>query len=117
MPTYDYACASHGGFDALRPVAQRDEACACPDCGAASPRVFVHAPRLQQMAADTRHAMQVNERAAHQPRSSSDPDASYSRLRHSKGCGCCSSTRSKTTTTHPNGAKTFANKRPWMISH
>ncbi len=32
MPTYDYACPSCGGFDALRAFAQRDEPAACPDC-------------------------------------------------------------------------------------
>ena len=46
MPTYDYACPACGGFEALRSLSQRDEPCSCPDCGTASTRVFVAAPRL-----------------------------------------------------------------------
>ena len=47
MPTYDYACAGCGGFDAIRVLAQRDEPALCPDCGAASPRDYA---RLKQPA-------------------------------------------------------------------
>ncbi|MGB3070145.1 MAG: FmdB family zinc ribbon protein, partial [Ottowia sp.] len=46
MPTYDYACPDCGDFDALRSLAQRNELCACPRCGSASPRVMTQAPRL-----------------------------------------------------------------------
>jgi putative FmdB family regulatory protein len=114
MPTYDYDCARCGPFEALRRLAQRDEACACPSCGGAAPRVFVHAPRLELLAGDTRRALEVNERAAHQPRSSSE---GYGRLRHPSGCGCCSPSRRGGTVTSAAGAKTFPNRRPWMISH
>ena len=114
MPTYDYDCPACGGFEALRRLAERDAACACPGCGAAAPRVFVQAPRLELLAADTRRAMETNERAAHQPQRSSD---GYGRLRHPRGCGCCTPGRRGAATTAPNGAKTFAGKRPWMISH
>ena len=42
----------------------------------------------------------------------------YARMRHPAGCGCCSPSSRKTpTVTAANGAKTFPNKRPWMISH
>ena len=116
MPTYDYHCASCGGFDAFRTVAARNEPATCPDCGAASPRVFVSAPRLACMSSDTRTAMGINERAAHAPRSSSD--GAYTRLRHPAGCGCCStSIKRSATVTAANGAKAFPTKRPWMISH
>ncbi|HYP83679.1 zinc ribbon domain-containing protein [Variovorax sp.] len=115
MPTYDYECRDCGGFDALRPLAERNEPAACPDCGAAAPRVFASAPRLGLLEEGTRRAMDVNERARHEPKSSRD----YQRLRHPAGCGCCStSARSrKATVTAPNGAKSFPGKRPWMISH
>ncbi|SFM42534.1 zinc ribbon domain-containing protein [Variovorax sp. OV329] len=114
MPTYDYACSDCGGFDALRSLAQRNEPAACPDCGAASPRVFATAPRLGLLEEGTRRAMESNERARHEPKSSRD----YQRLRHPAGCGCCSTARSrKTTATAPDGAKSFPGKRPWMISH
>jgi putative FmdB family regulatory protein len=114
MPTYDYACGDCGGFDAFRPLAERNEPAACPDCGAASPRVFATAPRLALLEGGTRRAMDVNERARHEPRSSRD----YQRLAHPAGCGCCSPGRaSRKTATSPNGAKSFPSQRPWMISH
>jgi putative FmdB family regulatory protein len=113
MPTYDYACPGCGGFDALRSVNRRDEPAACPECGAASPRVFAHAPRLALMADSTRSAIETNERARHEPKRSGD----YARLKHPSGCGCCSGARRGATVTAPNGAKAFPSKRPWMISH
>lgn len=112
MPTYDYACPHCGGFDAFRSLSERNEPAACPDCGTASARVFVTAPRLALMNSGVRNAMAVNERSQHAPKSSAD----YQRLRHPPGCGCCGG-RSKATVTAPNGAKSFPSKRPWMISH
>ncbi|MBP8860383.1 MAG: zinc ribbon domain-containing protein, partial [Ottowia sp.] len=88
MPTYDYACPDCGGFEALRSLSQRDEPCSCPDCGTASTRVFVAAPRLACLSSETRRAHETNERASHAPRSSRD--GSYGRLKHPAGCGCCS---------------------------
>lgn len=114
MPTYDYACAGCGGFDALRSMAQRDEPAACPGCGAPSARVFASAPRLALLDGGTRSAMHTNERARHEPRSSKD-DA---RLRHHpSGCACCTPGKRGATVTGANGNKAFPNKRPWMISH
>jgi putative FmdB family regulatory protein len=116
MPTYDYDCGRCGGFDALRRVSQRDEPAPCPGCGAAAPRVFAHAPQLALMAAGDRRAIETNERARHEPKSSKD----YARLRHPSGCGCCGSggaTRRGATVTAPNGAKAAPGRRPWMISH
>lgn len=114
MPTYDYACPSCGGFDAFRTLASRNEPAPCPDCAAPSPRVFATAPRLALMEASTRSAMDVNERARHEPRRSGD----YQRMRHPAGCGCCSpGAKRSATVTAANGAKTFPSKRPWMISH
>jgi len=113
MPTYDYACAGCGGFDAFRALAQRDEPAVCPDCGSAAPRVFVTAPRLALMESGTRSAMATNERARHEPRSSRD----YARLKHPSGCGCCSTGSRGATVTGANGNKAFPAMRPWMISH
>lgn len=113
MPTYDYACGQCGGFDACRSIGARDEPAACPGCGSASPRVFAHAPRLSLLTSDTRIAMDTNERARHEPKSSRD----YARLRHPAGCGCCSTAKRTATVTGANGAKAFPSKRPWMISH
>lgn len=116
MPTYDYACPACGGFDAFRSLSQRNEPAPCPDCGTASPRVFTTAPRLACLSSDVRLAMDTNERARHEPRSSRAMDGSYSRLKHPSGCGCCS-TRKTATVRAPDGAKSFPSKRPWMISH
>ena len=116
MPTYDYDCPSCGGFDAFRTLSARNEPAICPDCSEVSPRVFVSAPRLALLASTTRSAMDVNERASHEPKSSRD----YARLKHPSGCGCCStsgSSRRGATLRAANGDKTFPSKRPWMISH
>jgi len=113
MPTYDYACAGCGGFDAIRSVNTRDEPAACPDCGAAAPRVFVSAPRLALMDGGRRSALATNERARHEPKSSRE----YARLKHPAGCGCCSTGKRGATLTGVNGNKAFPSKRPWMISH
>jgi putative FmdB family regulatory protein len=117
MPTYDYACPDCGGFDAFRSLAMRNDPAQCPDCGTASPRVFVSAPRLACVSSYTRMAMDTNERARHEPRSSRDTDGSYGRMRHPAGCGCCSTSKKATTVRAPDGAKSFPSKRPWMISH
>ena len=113
MPTYDYACADCGGFDAYRQVAARNDPAVCPDCGTDSPRVFSTAPRLALLDSGTRNAMDANERARHEPKSSRD----YQRLRHPSGCGCCVPGKRGPTQTAANGAKAFPSKRPWMISH
>jgi putative FmdB family regulatory protein len=113
MPTYDYACGRCGGFDALRTISQRDDPAACPACGGASPRVFASAPRLALLDGGTRSALDTNERARHEPKSSRE----YARLRHPAGCGCCAPGRRGATVTGANGNKAFPGKRPWMISH
>ena len=116
MPTYDYACPACGGFEALRSLSQRDEPCSCPDCGTASTRVFVAAPRLACLSSETRRTHETNERASHAPRSSRD--GSYGRLKHPAGCSCCSTSGKRgATVTAPNGAKALPSQRPWMISH
>ena len=118
MPTYDYACSACGGFDAIRSLADRNEPCACPECGSAAPRVFAHAPRLACTTPEQRRAFDTNERAQHAPRSSRDGGGSYGRLGHPSSCGCCGTSKKRSSTvTAANGAKAFPGKRPWMISH
>jgi len=46
MPTYDYRCETCGVFSELRPIARRDDAAVCPDCGKAAVRALVAAPGL-----------------------------------------------------------------------
>ena len=117
MPTYDYDCERCGGFDALRSIARRNDPAECPACGAASPRVITSAPQLSHLVDTTRRAIETNERAAHEPRSSKDPAGGYQRLRHPSGCGCCASGPRSATARSPSGAKAFPTRRPWMISH
>jgi putative FmdB family regulatory protein len=117
MPTYDYDCRTCGGFDAFRTLAARNDPIACPACGGASPRVFATAPRLALLEGSTRSAMDINERARHEPRRSRDGTPDYQRLRHPAGCGCCTPGKRSATVTAANGAKAFPSKRPWMISH
>ncbi len=113
MPTYDYACPGCGGFDAIRSLAQRDAPAACPDCGAAAPRVLVAAPRLALLDGGARTALATHERARHEPKSSRE----YARLKHPTGCGCCATGKRGATVTGAVGQKAFPSKRPWMISH
>lgn len=118
MPTYDYACAVCGSFDAIRSIARRDEPADCPGCGQAAPRVLSAPPQLARLDAGVRGAHETNERARHAPKSTRD--GSYGRLRHPAGCGCCSGgggARRGGTVTAASGAKAFPAKRPWMISH
>jgi putative FmdB family regulatory protein len=113
MPTYDYVCASCGEFEAIRPIASRNEPANCPQCGSSSVRVMVASCGLAYLDGTTVKAIDANERSRHEPKSSK----SYVSQRHPAGCGCCSSSRKTTTVTAPNGAKAFPSKRPWMISH
>ncbi|MFE1573705.1 zinc ribbon domain-containing protein [Comamonas odontotermitis] len=119
MPTYDYACADCGEFDALRALGERNDPCACPWCGAVAQRIFVHAPRLACTTPEQRRATEVNERARHAPRSSRDVDpGSYGRLRHPQKCSCCAPQgKTKTAARDDGGMKTQLGRRPWMISH
>ena len=118
MPTYDYGCADCGDFEAVRPLLLRNDPAHCPTCGAAAPRVLVSAPRLALMPGSVRGAIATNERASHEPRSSRDAGPREPvRLRHPKGCGCCSGSTRGATVTGANGNKAFPSKRPWMISH
>lgn len=110
MPMYDYACEGCGEFAALRPLAQWRDPAACPQCGAMSGRIIGGAPAISALSSAVNRARAVNERSAHEPRSS--------RAGHGMNCGCCSGGRAagKTRTT-ADGAKSFAGARPWMISH
>lgn len=121
MPTYDYLCDHCGPFDAVRRMADRDLPAMCALCGAPSARAWVSAPSLAAMPAHQRHAMATNERASHEPQRSSE-------YRHPRGCGCCkvgggggggalAGARARLDPSQPKPAKSFANKRPWMISH
>ena len=115
MPTYDYDCIACGGFEALRSIAARNDAVDCPHCGIASQRVLAGAARLAVMEATTRRAMDINERARHEPKRSAALVQG-----HPSGCSCCASGKGgkrNSSVTSPGGNKAFPTRRPWMISH
>lgn len=110
MPIYDYACGNCGEFTALKPLSQRHDAADCPDCGTGSARIIGGAPAISALSSAVNKARSLNERSAHEPRSS--------RGGHGMNCGCCSSAKSAGKTRRSaDGAKSFAGARPWMISH
>jgi len=117
MPVYDYLCAQCGPFTDMRPMAESDRSKECPTCGKKAPRALLTAPYLAAMPVERRLAHVTNERSATTPQT-----LSGSRQSHGAGCNCCSakSLRSdKRARGAANGSavKSFAARRPWMISH
>lgn len=109
MPVYEYQCETCGVFEEMKPMSRFADPCDCPVCGTSAPRVMLTVPRLSAVSRATRRAHETNERAADSPKRSS----------HGPNCGCCGGGAKKPSKTlhHPNGAKSFPTKRPWMISH
>lgn len=108
MPTYDYDCPRCGVFAALRPIAARNAALACPSCARDAARIIVAAPVLASLSAAARGAHATNERASHEPRRSSA---------HGSGCGCCAPAVKFPRAAEAQAAPRTAGGRPWMISH
>ena len=109
MPYYDYLCPECGAFTELKAISLSAEPCPCPTCATPSPRAFLRNPHFAMMDAGNRTAYATNEKARHEPKSSKN---------HGPGCGCCSSKAKPSRTVHrPDGSKSFAGSRPWMISH
>jgi putative FmdB family regulatory protein len=46
MPVYEYQCSSGHTFDAYATIEHRHDDQTCPDCGAGSHKVILHAPRV-----------------------------------------------------------------------
>ena len=112
MPVYEYLCDACGPFTQMRPMADYQLPCDCPDCAAPAPRVMLTAPNFACMPANERKARSINERSAHAPKTLDQYKAS-----HAPGCGCCSGRPSRLVTKTKSGAKGFPTARPWMISH
>jgi putative FmdB family regulatory protein len=110
MPLYEYWCEQDGVFSAMRPMAEYNQPCTCPDCGGEAPRVMLNAPRVLRMDSVQRQAHATNERSADSPKKLST---------HGPGCACCSggAKASRKTLHRPDGSKSFPTARPWMISH
>jgi len=109
MPMYEYECIKHGVFESLRPMSDCRLPQPCPCCGSEAPRVTITGVALAVMPAATRKAHGINETNRHAPKA-------LSQARHGSGCSCCSGNRS-TQTGQVSAAKSFVDRRPWMISH
>lgn len=111
MPLYEYECAAHGPFEAMRPMNESRLPQDCPRCHRPCTRVILSAAALAVMPTATRRAHAANERSAHQPKTTKNSA-------HGKGCGCCGGkSRPKVDVMGRPVAKAFPTKRPWMISH
>jgi len=111
MPIYEYHCKNcDHQFEQMRSMAQYRDPCECPRCDHEAGRILLSAPKLNDMKASTRHAHQVNERSANEPRSTA---------RHQCGPSCNhhSSTSKAATTQGGPHLKMQSGKRPWMIGH
>lgn len=116
MPVYDYKCQSHGVFHELATMADHDKPCACPQCGAMSPRVIMIPPEFLNMAKERREAFATNEKARHEPTFSTE--ASRQVKKEDGGCGCGSHKKRNSKLMYTaRGEKFFPSMRPWMISH
>ncbi len=112
MPVYEYLCEECGPFTEIRPMAEFQSPCECPECAAQAPRVLLTAPNFACMPANERKARSINEASAHAPKTLDQYKAS-----HAPGCGCCSGRPSRLVAKTKSGAKSFPTARPWMISH
>ena len=116
MPVYDYLCARCGPFTEMRPMADCERPCPCPECGKDAPRAFLTAPYLWAMPSERRVAHATNERSASEPKA-----LSASKRAHGSGCHCCSGAKLRSAARRDAGdrsaAKGFPARRPWMLSH
>jgi putative FmdB family regulatory protein len=114
MPAYDYLCEACGPFTEIRPMAESDAPCDCPECGGSAPRALLRAPYFSCVSANDRIAHSTNERARHEPMSLDQ----FKNKRHRAGCACCGPKKpSRLVTESKTGERGFPTARPWMISH
>jgi putative FmdB family regulatory protein len=66
MPLYAFSCATCGGFELHRRVADAAAPAECPDCGREGRRVFTP-PGLARLAKPLRGALDLEEKSAHAP--------------------------------------------------
>ncbi|MPW30764.1 zinc ribbon domain-containing protein [Agarivorans sp. B2Z047] len=118
MPVYDYKCAEHGLFYELVTMADSAKPAKCPKCEALSARVIVLPPEILDMAAETKQAIERNEKARHEPQHSTVDTRAENAEKLKKGCGCKHTKRGGSKLLYTaNGEKMFPSMRPWMISH
>ncbi|WP_082653492.1 zinc ribbon domain-containing protein [Aureimonas sp. AU22] len=81
MPNYDYACPTCGPFTAMRPMAEFQEPCVCPDCGTSAPRTVLRAPAIAAMDPVRRSVLASAEAGM--------SNRGTAKAAHPAGCGCC----------------------------
>lgn len=116
MPVYDYKCKDHGVFFELATMAQSQEPCACPQCGALSARIIMMPPEILTMDKDRKHAFATNEKSANEPSYSTKARRAEDD-QHASGCGCSKNLSKSKLMYTAQGEKMFPSMRPWMISH
>ena len=107
MPVYEYNCEECGPFTKLRGLDQSNATVNCPECGAASPKIFP-VINLRAMRPENRVAWERNERSTHAP--------------HVCGANCVHGSDKPQNRPAPSGKPAFRfsakrNRRPWMLGH
>ncbi|MEM1075423.1 MAG: zinc ribbon domain-containing protein [Pseudomonadota bacterium] len=105
MPVYDYVCRECGVFQKSAPISQFDAPCACPSCGAVSPRALT-VPQLSKVSSFARRAHDINQR------SSDSPMRAKANGLQPTGPRIKSKARY-----HADGSRSLGGHRPWMLSH
>ena len=103
MPTYAHACAEHGEFDDMRPIARHAEDAECPVCAKPCGRI-VTVPRFRSMERNSLIAHERNEKSRHEP--------------HVCSSGCSHNHGSKKIpSSKPPALEQYKGPRPWVIEH
>ncbi|MEE2944589.1 MAG: zinc ribbon domain-containing protein [Pseudomonadota bacterium] len=106
MPIYQYTCASCGPFSETASISEFDKPCACPACGDMSPRNLLSVPQLSSVNSVARKGHAINERASDNPKLASQTGMKPSGRRiGSKAVH------------RPDGTRSIAGQRPWLLSH
>ncbi|MHB8921066.1 MAG: FmdB family zinc ribbon protein [Halothiobacillus sp.] len=109
MPVYEYHCTDcDHKFETIRNMTEYKEPSICPSCGCNANRAFITAPNFSLMNPYARKAHQINERSAHEPKSTA---------RHTCGPGCAHKTSKPQSQRDDPALKMQTGKRPWMIGH
>jgi putative FmdB family regulatory protein len=104
MPIYDYECHTCGPFDAMRPMAQFRDPCACPACGIGAPRKLLSAPAIADTDQTRRNTLALDFRNASSQR--------LTKAAHPAACGCCVRRWPIPSGMFSSGARVFSSSGP-----
>ena len=108
MPIYGYECTDCGVFEAMAPMRDFAKPCHCPTCGKISQRVLNAVPFVSTISSGLRKAHAVNERSSDAPKKLST-HGPIGRDGIKRG--------GRKVVQSPDGSKSFAGSRPWMMSY